>query len=60
MLGLWVAQAMGVRFWLGVVTDLKQRNVEYVLVVCCDGLSGFLQAVEVATRGRWCRRASCI
>jgi putative transposase len=48
VLGFWLDASEGARFWLGVLTDLKNRGVEDVFFVCCDGLSGFPQAVEAA------------
>ena len=38
----------GARFWLHVLTDLKNRGVQDIFFVCCDGLSGFPQAIETA------------
>jgi putative transposase len=48
VLGIWLQATEGARFWLGVLTDLKNRGVEDVFFVCCDGLSGFPQAIEAA------------
>jgi putative transposase len=48
VLGIWFEQTEGARFWLNVLTDLKNRGVEDVFFVCCDGLSGFPQAIETA------------
>jgi putative transposase len=48
VLGLWFHATEGAKFWLNVLTDLKNRGVEDVFFVCCDGLSGFAQAVETA------------
>jgi putative transposase len=48
VLGLWIQGSEGSRFWLHVLTELKNRGVEDILFVCCDGLSGFPQAVEAA------------
>lgn len=48
VLGIWLQGTEGARFWLGVLTDLKNRGVEDVFFVCCDGLSGFPQAIEAA------------
>ena len=42
VLGLWLGKGdEGAKFWLGVITELKNRGVTDVLVVCCDGLTGF-------------------
>lgn len=46
VLGLWIADTEGSRFWLGVLTELKNRGVEDVLVCCVDGLTGFSEAIE--------------
>jgi putative transposase len=48
VLGVWLQQSEGARFWLQVLTELKQRGVQDVIFVCCDGLTGFPQAVEAA------------
>ena len=40
------AQNEGAKFWLGVVTELKNRGVEGVLIACVDGLKGFPEAIE--------------
>lgn len=48
VLGLWLESSEGAKFWLNVLTDLKNRGVEDIFFVCCDGLSGFPQAVETA------------
>ena len=48
VLGLWFEGSEGARFWLHVLTELKGRGVEDILFVCCDGLSGFRQAIEAA------------
>ena len=48
VLGLWIEAQEGAKFWLSVLTDLKNRGVTDILFVCCDGLTGFPQAVEAA------------
>lgn len=45
VLGLYVGRSEGARLWLGVLTDLRQRGVEDVLVASVDGLAGFPEAV---------------
>ena len=47
MLGLWIAQTEGAKFWLQVVTELKNRGVQDVFIACVDGLKGFPEAIEV-------------
>jgi putative transposase len=48
LLGLWMgeAEAEGAKFWLKVLTDLKNRGLQDILIACCDGLKGFPQAIE--------------
>lgn len=46
MLGLWVAQTEGAKFWLSVVTELKNRGVADIFIACVDGLKGFPEAIE--------------
>ena len=46
LLGLWIAETEGAKFWLSVLTELKTRGVEDILIACVDGLSGFPQAIE--------------
>jgi len=48
VLGLWIEPNEGARTWLGILTNLKNRGVQDVFFVCCDGLSGFPQAIEAA------------
>jgi putative transposase len=46
VLGIWVQASEGAKFWAGVCAELRNRGVRDVLIVCCDGLSGFPEAVE--------------
>jgi putative transposase len=46
ILGLWLESTEGARFWLKVITELRNRGVQDILVACCDGLKGFPQAIE--------------
>jgi putative transposase len=48
VLGLWVQQSEGAKFWLSILSDLKTRGVRDIFYVCCDGLTGFPQAIEAA------------
>lgn len=48
LLGLWLSQTEGAKFWLRCLTDLKNRGLEDIFVVCIDGLSGFAEAVHAA------------
>ena len=45
LLGLWVAQTEGAKFWLQVVTELKNRGVQDIFIACVDGLKGFPEAI---------------
>jgi putative transposase len=53
VLGMWFAQTEGAKFWLGVLTELKHRGVEDVLVCCVDGLTGFPEAIEAVYPHAW-------
>lgn len=46
LLGLWIAENEGAKFWLGVLTDLQNRGMQDVFIVCVDGLTGFPEAIE--------------
>jgi len=46
VLGLWTAAAEGAKFWLNVLTELRNRGVRDIYLVCVDGLKGFPQAIE--------------
>lgn len=46
VLGMWIAQSEGAKFWLQVVTELKNRGLEDILIACVDGLKGFPEAIE--------------
>jgi putative transposase len=46
VLGIWLETTEGAKFWLKVITELKNRGVQDVLIACCDGLKGFPQAIE--------------
>src|ERR1700722_613279 len=46
VLGLWTSAAEGAKFWLHVLTELRNRGVRDIYLVCVDGLKGFPQAVE--------------
>ncbi len=45
VLGIWVQQNEGASFWASVCADLANRGIKDVLVVCCDGLTGFPEAI---------------
>lgn len=46
VLGIWVQQTEGAKFWMQVCTELRNRGVRDVLVACCDGLAGLPEAIE--------------
>jgi putative transposase len=50
VLGIWVQTAEGAKFWLGVLTELRNRGVRDVLIACCDGLEGLAEAIETVWR----------
>lgn len=46
VLGAYISESEGANFWLGVLTDLKQRGVEDILIACIDNLKGFEEAIK--------------
>ena len=48
LLGIWIAETEGAKFWLSVLTELQNRGVEQILIACVDGLSGFPDAINTA------------
>lgn len=46
VLGIWVQTSEGAKFWAGVLAELRNRGITDTLIVCCDGLSGFPEAIE--------------
>ena len=45
LLGMWIAENEGAKFWLSVLTELKNRGVQDILIACVDGLKGFPDAI---------------
>jgi len=45
-LGLWASESEGAKFWLSVLTELRNRGVRDVFIACVDGLKGFTEAIE--------------
>jgi putative transposase len=45
LLGLWLAETEGAKFWLSVLTELKNRGLQDILIACVDGLKGFPEAI---------------
>lgn len=48
LLGLWLSEAEGAKFWLSCLTDLKNRGLQDIFIVCVDGLTGFPDAIRTA------------
>lgn len=48
LLGLWLGESEGAKFWLSCLTDLQSRGLTDIFVACIDGLSGFAEAVHAA------------
>ena len=46
VLGLWIEKNEGAKFWMSVVTELKNRGVNDILIACVDGLKGFPEAIN--------------
>ena len=46
LLGLWLTENEGAKFWLGILTELKNRGLRDILIACVDGLKGFPEAIE--------------
>jgi putative transposase len=53
VLGMWYQRTEGAKFWLAVLTELKQRGVQDVLVCCVDGLAGLPEAIEAVYPQAW-------
>lgn len=47
-LGVWIGEAEGAKFWLSVLTELRNRGLRDILICCCDGLSGLPDAITAA------------
>jgi putative transposase len=48
LLGLWLSETEGAKFWLGCLSDLKNRGLNDIFIVCVDGLTGFAEAIRTA------------
>ena len=48
ILGIWIGEQESSKFWLKVLTDLKNRGVKDILIACTDGLAGFAEALKTA------------
>src|SRR2546427_12343781 len=59
LLGMWIAQSEGAKFWLSVLTELQNRGVKDIFIACVDGLTGLPEAIETAypqTRVQLCMK----
>src|SRR6202008_4482350 len=45
VLGIWIGENESAKFWLGVLTDLRNRGVQDILIICVDNLKGFSDAI---------------
>lgn len=46
VLGIWIEQTEGAKFWLKIMTEIKNRGVKDIFIACVDGLKGFPEAIE--------------
>ena len=46
LLGIWISQNEGAKFWLNVLTEMQNRGLEDIFIACVDGLTGFPEAIE--------------
>src|SRR5262249_61585109 len=46
VIGMWFQETEGAKFWMQVLSELKQRGVQDILICCVDGLKGFPEAIE--------------
>jgi putative transposase len=46
LLGMWISPNEGAKFWLSVFTELQNRGLKDIFIACCDGLTGFPEAIE--------------
>jgi putative transposase len=51
VLGIWIQSAEGAKFWMSVLTELRNRGLKDALIVCCDGLAGLPEAIEATWPG---------
>ena len=58
LLGMWISQNEGAKFWLSVLTELNNRGLKEVFIACCDGLTGFPDAIAAIYPE--CQVQSCI
>ena len=46
VLGMWASETEGAKFWLSIITELKNRGLKDIFIACVDGLKGFPEAIE--------------
>jgi len=46
VLGIWIQKTEGAKFWLQIITELKNRGVQDILITCVDGLKGYPDAIN--------------
>lgn len=46
ILGIWIGESEGAKFWLSVCNDLKNRDIDDILIACMDGLKGLPEAIK--------------
>ena len=54
LLGLWLGESEGAKYWLGIMTELKNRGVQDILIAAVDGLTGFPDALQHRLSGHRC------
>jgi len=53
LLGIWISQNEGAKFWLGILTELKTRGVQDIFIACVDGLTSMDEAIQTAFPKTW-------
>lgn len=48
VLGLYLGEVEGAKYWLSVLTELKNRGIEDIFVLCADGLKGLAESIEAS------------
>lgn len=53
LLGIWISQNEGAKFWLSILTELKNRGVQDIFIACVDGLTGMEETIQTAFPKTW-------
>lgn len=53
LFGIWISQNEGAKFWLSILTELKNRGVQDIFIACVDGLTGMVEALQSAFPKTW-------